>query len=381
MKLPRLPAIFVGLLLLYGGLMPNVLAAQDDASCAQLRQFTFSWPYADACNMQPRGGSTQGGQLTLDDKPHLDWLALQDESLSKFERDRRAILAMAGAYRTSFDFLEVVGYTEGYEPARPYQSWATEYVHVIEDRDDFISLQHIMVMVYQQENGELSKPMVMKHWRQDWQYQKRDLFSYAGDGNFEKQRLPKKEVAGQWAQAVYQVDDSPRYESIGRWEHYPNFSTWISAETWRPLPRRESTVRDDYQVLIGHNRHTIVPTGWVHEENNYKVVLDESGSAAKPTAYLARELGLNRYERIKDFDFSAGFEYWEATAAFWKDVRIAWQNIVEDNKGFHLSEVRDGVPLFAPLFGYAEEVQRTGRYESEAGRKFIEETLERYVRD
>lgn len=357
-------------------LVPMAFAAEEEIPCEEIRQFTFSWPFSDACNMQPRGGSTQGAELTLDEDPHPGWLALQEEGLSDFERDRRAILAMAGPYRTSFDFLETVGYTLDHEPQRPYQSWATEYVHVIEDRGDFISLQHIMVMVYRDEDGNLSEPLVMKHWRQDWQYEKRDLFRYAGHGSFEKHRVSKKEAAGRWAQAVYQVDDSPRYEAIGRWQHHPNFSTWLSDETWRPLPRREATVRDDYHALIGHNRHTIVPHGWVHEEANYKAVVDEAA-----TTYLAKELGLNRYERIKGFDFSAGEEYWSATAEFWKDVRAQWQTIIADNKRFHLSEEPDGVPLFAPLFGYAEEVQRRGSYQPEEGRTFIEETLGRYVRD
>lgn len=328
--------------------------------------------------MQPRGGSTQGAELTLDEEPHPGWLALQEEGLSDFERDRRAILAMAGPYRTSFDFLETIGYTEHYEPQRPYQSWATEYIEVIADRGDFISLQHIMVMVYQDDNGELSEPMVMKHWRQDWQYEKRELLSYAGHGNFEKHRLSKKEAAGRWAQAVYQVDDSPRYESTGRWQHYPNFSTWLSGETWRPLPRRESTVRDDYQALIGRNRHTILPSGWVHEEENYKAVVDESG-ASDSAVYLAKELGLNRYQRVKGFDFSAGGEYWEATEDFWREVRKQWQNIIEDNKQFHLSEVLGDVPLFVPLLSYADDIVRSGSYEAEEGKKFIAETLERYV--
>ena len=60
----------------------------------------------------------------------------------------------------------------------------------------------------------------------------------------------------------------------------------------RPLPRRESSVRDDYDVLIGHNRHTIVPSGWVHEEENYKVVLDGHGNVDNGLPYLSKELGI-----------------------------------------------------------------------------------------
>ncbi len=49
----------------------------------------------------------------------------------------------------SFEFLETVGFTETHKPARPYQSWGTEFVYVVEDKGDFISLQHILVMYFE----------------------------------------------------------------------------------------------------------------------------------------------------------------------------------------------------------------------------------------
>lgn len=55
-----------------------------------------------------------------------------------------------------------------------------------------------------------------------------------------------------------------------------------SGETWRPLPRRELSERDGYDVLIGTNTHIVLPTGWVQEEHNVKAVLaglGETGSA------------------------------------------------------------------------------------------------------
>lgn len=347
--------------------------------CDQLRQFTFSWQFIDQCEMQPRGGTSRGAPLTLDPEPHPGWSALQDEKLSDTERDRQAILAMAGPYRTTFDFLEIIGFHPDFDPAAPYQSWGTEYVYVIENREDFISLQHIMVMVYQNEEGEVSEPMVMKHWRQDWEYEKQNILSYAGHGRFEQQRYSPGEVAGTWAQSVYQVDDSPRYEAIGKWEHSPDFSTWISEETWRPLPRRESSVRDDYDVLIGTNQHTITPHGWVHEQENYKTVLHESGEPAADSPHLAKELGVNRYRRVKDFDFSPGDRYWELTAPFWEDVRQEWESIIANNENFVLKESVDGVPLFSPLFSYAQDVYEQGDYDSAEGQQFIEETLDTYT--
>ena len=362
------------------GLSSSALAqTKSSGNCEQLRQFTFSWQFIDQCNMQARGGTSHGAALTLDKTPSPDWLALQEQGISSYERDRRAILSMAGQYRTSFDFLETVGYKPGFSPDPPYQSWGTEIIYVAADSGDFISLQHIMVMFYQDENGNVSEPIVQKHWRQDWQYQKRDTLVYSGNDQWRHQKYSRKEVKGKWSQSVFQVDDSPRYEAIGGWKHFANYSTWLSNETWRPLPRRESSFRKDYDVLIGTNRHTITPTGWVQEEENVKTVLNPEGQPSGEFPYLSKELGVARYERLKDFDFSAGDRYWELTKAYWHDVIVAWDNIAKQQKRITIADAVNGIPLFMPFFSYAEQVYEQGAYDSEHGQQFIESTLQDYV--
>lgn len=350
---------------------------KESEDCPGSRFYTFSWPTLKECGFVPRGGTSTGTAVTMDPQPHLGWLKLQDSKLTTFERDRQAILAMAGPYRTTFDFLETVGYVPGFKPDKPYQSWGTEYVYVVEDKKDFVSLQHIMVMFFQQ-GDEVQGPMVMKHWRQDWQYEKRDLLTYAGNNRWQRQTLPRSEIKGTWAQAVYQVDDSPRYESFGRWEHKPNFSTWQSQLTWRPLPRREHSVRSDYQVLEGYNRHTILPDGWVQEEENYKLKLTAQGKPAAEMPYLAKELGVNRYQRIKDFDFSAGDAYWQKIGEFWQIVREEWQAIIREKKTFQLRDEVDGHALFMPFFEYAENIDGKSAKEM---RDFVRRTLASYVID
>ena len=97
------------------------------------RQYTFSWLFQDESDMRPRGGTTKGKEVNLSKIPSDAWNHLQESGISKFERDRRAILAMTGGYRTSFDFIETVGFSTSYIPAVPYQSWGTEYVYLIDD--------------------------------------------------------------------------------------------------------------------------------------------------------------------------------------------------------------------------------------------------------
>ena len=245
--------------------------------------------------MRPRGGTTKGAPITLATGPSEAWRAIQAPGIDKFERDRRAILAMAGAYRTTFDFIETVGFKPGFHPSRPYQSWGTEYIYVIEDSGGLIRLQHLIVMFVADEAGKVQGPFVQKHWRQDWRYEAGDLHVYAGRNQWRRDRRDEASVRGRWTQAVFQVDDSPRYEAVGEWVHEGSYSAWTSETTWRPLPRREETVRSDYQVLMGTNRHTITPTGWVQEEDNLKVVLDADGKPSADVPYLSREVGVNRY--------------------------------------------------------------------------------------
>jgi hypothetical protein len=352
--------------------------APVDATPAR-RQFTFAWPFREGDSTAPRGGTSAGPPVALDTEPSAAWRALQEPGLSARERDRRAILAMAGVFRVSFDFLEVAGFRPGFVPDRPYQSWATEYVHVLRDEPRFVSLQHVLVMFTKTKDGGVEGPFVTKHWRQDWRWEDADLLTYRGRNTWAIERLRPADVRGTWSQAVFQVDDSPRYESVGRWEHFANLSTWQSVTTWRPLPRREFSVRSDYQVLIGTNQHTITPTGWVQQEENLKVALDAEGRPIATEPVLAQEIGLNRYERLKDFDYSAGDRYRERTAPFWEAVRDAWAEIVRERRRFTLRAPPDQGQLFTPLFEYADRLAEGAPWEPEAGAVFARATVRGYL--
>ncbi|MEM6334309.1 MAG: DUF6607 family protein [Planctomycetota bacterium] len=275
-----------------------------------------------------------------------------------FEKDRAAILAMAGEYEVDFQFQETVGIVPGYELKDPYYSGATEFVEVVEDTGERIVLQHILVMS-NSEDAE-AEPYVIKHWRQDWVFQDTSLIEFRGHRIFETVELSAEDVAGTWTQAVYQVDDSPRYEAVGRWSHLGDRSSWESGQTWRPLPRREHTKRSDYHVMVARNRHTITPTGWVHEQDNQKLVLDEAGN---PLQVIAHESGLNVYDRVDGHDFSAGYAYWEDTKAYWNDVRAMWLEVIGEQPGpTHVATKIDDELVYAKLFKLANQVREEGAY-------------------
>ena len=54
---------------------------------------------------------------------------------------------------------------------------------------------------------------------------------------------------------------------------------------WDAMSKLADLKPGDYDVLVGTNRHTITPTGWVQEENNLKLALNQK-------RFLAREYGV-----------------------------------------------------------------------------------------
>lgn len=319
-------------------------------------RYTFSWQLGQANAPAPRGGTTRGPQIDLETEPSASWKALQEPRLSPLEHDRRAILAMAGDYQVNFDFLEIDTFQPGKARDEPYQSWATERVYVDADKGTYISLVHILDMRIVQDDGTLSDPIVTKHWRQSWQYEPREIVEYKGQNRWQRRTLSTAERSGLWAQTVYQVDESPRYASVGRWDHSSSFSTWISGDTWRPLPRREWTVRSDYQVLLGTNRHTITATGWLQEENNLKMVLGANGQADASQPYRSREYGVARYSRMRGGDFQAADEYYQRTRSFWTSVLSDWHDLFQSHPVVTLRAQVDQAGLFRKLFEYADQL-------------------------
>lgn len=261
---------------------------------------------------------------------------------ASFEADRKAILAMAGDFEVTFDFTETVAFGEGYELKPPKLSEAREVVRVIEDRGDFISLQHILVA------GDKGEQFAIKHWRQDWRYEPADVLIFVGGNAWERRAVGQSGARGQWSQTVYQVDDAPRYAAVGRWTHKDGASAWTPPAEWRPLPRRDATTRDDYHAIDAINVHAITPDGWVHEQNNSKLVLT-GGSEL-----LAREIGVNTYRRSEAVDASVAEAYWRDTKAYWSAIRAKWKAIEAENPSFGLTIQGEPEELYMLILGFAE---------------------------
>ncbi|MEO1040522.1 MAG: DUF6607 family protein [Pseudomonadota bacterium] len=268
-----------------------------------------------------------------------------ERDAAAFEADRQAILSMLGEYAVTFDFIETVAIAPGYELAEQKVTPAREIVLLIEDSGDFISLQHLLMV------GPEEEPIVIKHWRQDWAYEPSRLMAYRGFNRWEMLDITAEDAAGAWSQTVYQVDDSPRYAALAAWAHAPNASTWEPPVSWRPLPRRDGTTRDDYDVIAAVNRHTVTDWGWTHEQDNQKVVLRDELAHE-----VVREFGLNTYRRADLQRDDAVHAYWESTGAFWGEVREAWDAIMASNDSFHVDDDAEGTRLYGPVLSEGQAI-------------------------
>jgi hypothetical protein len=269
--------------------------------------------------------------------------AMAPAEKAKFEKDRQAILAMAGDFNVTFDFRETVPLSPGYELKRPKMSGAEEIVRVVEDRGDFISLQQILVM----KMGD--QTIVTKHWRQDWQYQPESVLVFIGGNAWETRAVPAADRRGRWAQTVYQVEDSPRYGAVGAWTHSNGVSQWTPPAEMRPLPRRDMTTRKDYDAVLAVNRHTITPFGWVQEEENSKLVLRGEHHV------LVREVGVNSYKRTNTLA-KDGDDYWNATKDFWSQIRADWTRLEKSSPKFGLTVQGEPEPLYIPILTLADDI-------------------------
>jgi len=260
-------------------------------------------------------------------------------SQDKKQQDIKSIKSMCGCYEVKFNFAETFQYAKdsaAYKPSQTKHESALEWVELVEDTPNKIVMQHLLIV---------SDDMIIKHWRQDWLFENTDLYLFDKNTSWKYKKLDKKAVKGQWTQKVYQVDDSPRYEGTATWVHVDGKDYWANV-TDAPLPRREHTKRNDYNVLKRRNIHEITARGWNHEQDNDKLIRDDSGK----DVLLAQEKGMDVYTKVADIKCIAGQKWWKENNALWKNVRDKWQTLFERNKNLNLEAKVDRKALYSLLF-------------------------------
>lgn len=272
-------------------------------------------------------------QITLFSGALLLAFSLQGQGLK--DQDRKAIKSMCGCYEVSFEYAETFSPIEGYEKKPGYRASALEWVELLEDGENRISLQHVLVV---------NDSTAIKHWRQDWEYESPASFAFVGDNTWDFHQTPSPNLRGTWTQKVYQVDDSPRYAGSATWIHADGKHYWENA-TPSPLPRREYTKRSDYNVMVRGNRHEITEYGWVHEQDNEKIIRETD----QKDQLIAQEKGWNIYRKVDDAQCALARTWWQENHPFWDEVRAAWDTLYQREGQLNLAREVDGKPLYVHL--------------------------------
>ena len=272
--------------------------------------------------------------------------------------DIEAIKEMCGCFKVRFNFAETFAPDKDYQYHDNYYSGGLEYAIPVEISKDKVVIQHLLV---------INDSTVIKHWRQDWLYENTALYTFHKNSTWQFNPLDKEEVKGQWTQKVYQVDDSPRYEASGSWVHKDGRHYWETVAD-APLPRREFSKRDDYNVLKRRNRQEITEQGWVHEQDNDKIIRTDSDEL------LAQEKGWNTYTRIADSQCQPAIDWWKENAAFWSDVRDSWDTLFAQQQTVKVTQKIDGEMLMFKLFALGDEYAGD-QYQQEEARQKIDELI------
>lgn len=281
---------------------------------------------------------------------------------SKKDQDKAAIRQMEGCYKVTFNFSETFSAVEGYEYHDKKFDEGIEYVKIIEDSENKISLQHLLIV-----NDE----MIVKHWRQDWIFENTDLLVFDQDNTWKNIQIEASKAKGTWTQKVFQVDDSPRYEGYGTWVHVDGRHFWESRAD-APLPRREHTKRDDYNVMGRFSHIEIFQDGWVLEQDNDKIVRSTTGDKV-----ICAEKGIERFTK-GTFNCQPAIDYWQKNNAFWAVVRSVWTETLAKGT-IHLELMASGNVIYMRLFELCDQVGEEKKFNESAVRKEVEKIVKEHI--
>ncbi len=290
---------------------------------------------------------------------------LNAQQKSQKEMDRQAIKSMCGCFEVNFKFAETFSDDPDYEFHDRYTAHAgAELAVLVGEEEDKIQIQHILVV---------GGGVTVKHWRQDWVYEsdyeyhydKNQVWTFVDNG---------KGKANTWTQKVYQVDDSPRYEGTATWVHQDGRTYWENS-TDTPLPRREYTKRSDYNVMHRRNHQEITSEGWVHEQDNAKVLRGDSVEDFT----LAYERGVNTYKRIDDSKCQDAINWWEENQEFWALVRETWEDVYGSKKDLGVHLKHEGKSLMKSMYTLNDEWLNDEKRSKRKWRKKLKSNIQLYV--
>jgi len=282
---------------------------------------------------------------------------------SKVEQDRECIKNLCGLYSVSFNFAETFSPDTAYKFHKRYTEHGIEYVFAAEETPGKIVLQHLLIV---------NDSIIIKHWRQDWVYENKAIYTYVKDNEWKQSALTAEQAKGTWTQKVYQVDDSPRYESYGSWVHVDGKHYWEGVND-APLPRREYTQRDDYNVLRRHSRMEMTGDGWMLNQDNEKIVRGNG-----PDKLLCWEKGIERFTKSNS-NAAPALKWWEKQKQYWSDVRKTWEEIYSKTPDLKLEARVNDKRLYETLFDLGDKLTAKS-YNSAAANEEIKKAIAPYIK-
>lgn len=240
---------------------------------------------------------------------------------AQVKKEKDAIKSLCGCFAVDFMYAETFSPNNNYTFKKPYDAHGLEWVFPVETSDNKIVLQHLLV---------INDSVIVKHWREDWEYEKKDWLVFNHDASWKYATKPEG-VKGEWTQTVWETDDGPRYQGSSKWIQNDNKYYWQNTAD-APLPRREYTTRKDYNVLQRGNRIIVTDSGWVHEQDNNKI-LRKDGEADQ---LLAQEKGFNIYHKTTETECDPAKKWWVKNATFWKTVRSSWDEVLKNKNTVRL---------------------------------------------
>jgi hypothetical protein len=281
--------------------------------------------------------------------------------MAQFSKEQGAIKKLCGCFEVQFMYAETFAPDTAYALHKPYKASGLEWVEAEETSDKKFVFQHLLLV---------NDTTIIKHWREDWEYNRNDWWVFDHDAAW-KHVIRPGNVKGEWTQTVWEVDDAPRYQGSGRWVFNDNKYYWENTAD-APLPRREYTHRSDYNVLQRGNRIIITDTGWVHEQENKKIIRAD-GAADK---LLAQEKGFNIYHRTDASKCAKAAAWWAGHRQFWNTVRSSWAEVMKNKDSIHLLKKAEGQFLYEHLAALEQDPSKTGTKLKEK----TTETLQKFVR-
>src|SRR3954464_5163310 len=97
--------------------------------------------------------------------------ALGINAQDKKKEDIKAIKSMCGCYEVEFNFAETFKYAKNddYKASPTKYEKGLEWVELVEDSPNKIVMQHLL---------QVNDTMIIKHWRQDWEFENMRLYEY-----------------------------------------------------------------------------------------------------------------------------------------------------------------------------------------------------------